>query len=402
MRFILFTVLIDMISIGIIVPVLPLLVGSLTGSRADQVFWYGALTLCFGIANFFASPILGALSDRYGRRPVLLVGFTGLAISFFGTALASHVWQLLAIRIVSGAMQANVAVANAYVADITAPEDRARRFGLLGAMFGLGFILGPVMGGLLGGIDLHLPFFAAGALALVNLTYGWFVLPESLPAERRRTMSLASANPLSSLKHLSQLQNVGGLVVVVALANLAQLMLHSSWVLSTSFRFGWGPAENGWSLCAVGFSAAFVQGFLLKRLLKAFGPQRLVMIGLASGTLAYALWGLATQGWMMFAIIAFNLFGATVAPALNSQISAAADARTQGQTMGAVSSLMSLAAVLAPIVATPLLGVVSHLPHGDLRLGLPFYVCAALLAVSTVVAARHFSHRSRQPAPATS
>ena len=186
MPFIMATVLIDMISIGLIIPVLPLLVASFTGSQADQVFWYGVVTFSFSIANFFGSPILGALSDRYGRRPVLLLGFCALAVSFFVTAAAQALWVLIVVRLFSGAMQSNVAVANAYVADITPPEGRAKRFGMLGAMFGIGFILGPVIGGLLGSVDLRLPFVAAGVLALVNLGYGYWVLPESLPPEQRR------------------------------------------------------------------------------------------------------------------------------------------------------------------------------------------------------------------------
>ena len=191
MPFIMLAVLIDMVSIGLIIPVLPAWVGHFTGSQADQAFWYGMAMFAFGIANFFASPILGALSDSYGRRPVLLLGFCGLALNFFATALATSLWMLIAVRLVGGAMQANVTVANAYVADITPPEERGRRFGMLGAMFGVGFILGPVMGGLLGHIDLRLPFFVAGSLALLNLLYGCFVLPESLPAREPARVRLA-------------------------------------------------------------------------------------------------------------------------------------------------------------------------------------------------------------------
>ena len=178
MPFIMLTTVIDMVAIGLIIPVLPALVGSFTGSQAEQAFWYGAVTFSFGLANFFASPVLGALSDHHGRRPVLLLGFSGLALSFIATGLATALWMLIAVRLVSGAMQANMSVSNAYVADITPPEGRAKRFGMLGAMFGLGFILGPVIGGMLGAVSLQLPFFVAGSLALLNLLYGWLVLPE--------------------------------------------------------------------------------------------------------------------------------------------------------------------------------------------------------------------------------
>ncbi|HEV7913384.1 MAG TPA: TCR/Tet family MFS transporter [Albitalea sp.] len=390
MRFIMLTVLIDMVSIGLIVPVLPALVGSFTGSQSDQAFWYGAVTFAFGLANFFGSPILGALSDRYGRRPVLLLGFCGLALNFFATALSTALWMLIAVRLVGGAMQANAAVANAYVADITLPEDRAKRFGQIGAMFGLGFILGPVMGGLLGAIDLRLPFFVAGTLALVNLLYGYFVLPESLPFERRRAFDWRRANPITSLKALTQLKGVGPLVAVLACAGLAQFILYTTWVLYTTFKFGWGPMENGWSLATVGIVSVIVQGVLLGRLLRRFSPQRLAIVGLVSSTIAYALYGAATEGWMMYVVIVCNLLGFTVAASMQSIISGAADASTQGQTMGAVSSLNSLMAVLAPALGAPLLATVSHLPRGDWRIGAPFYLCAVLQGTALLLAWIHF------------
>ncbi|RZT98216.1 DHA1 family tetracycline resistance protein-like MFS transporter [Rivibacter subsaxonicus] len=390
MPFILITVLIDMVSIGLIVPVLPALVGTFTANPAEQAFWYGAVAFAFGIANFFGAPILGGLSDRYGRRPVLLIGFCGLALNFFATALATALWMLIAVRLVGGAMQANAAVANAYVADITAPEKRAKRFGQLGAMFGLGFILGPVVGGILGGIDLHLPFFAAGTLALLNLLYGWFVLPESLPAERRRPMSWAAANPINSLRALTRLKGVGLLVAVIACTGLAQFTMYTSWVLYTGLRFGWGPAENGWSLFAVGIMSALVQGLLLGRLLKRFSPQRLALAGLVSSTIAFALWGMATQGWMMYAVIFANLLGFTVTASIQSIISGAAAATEQGKTMGSVSALNSLMAVIAPVLGAPLIGVVSHLPANDWRVGAPFYFCALLQGMALLLAWTHF------------
>ncbi len=391
MPFILLTVLIDMVSIGLIVPVLPLIVGTFTSSPVEQTFWFGVVTFTFGVANFFASPVLGALSDRYGRRPVLLLGFSGLALSFIVTGLATALWMLIAVRMFSGAMQSNIAIANAYVADITPPEQRARRFGLLGAMFGIGFILGPVMGGLLGAIDIHLPFFAAGALAITNWMYGWFVLPESLPPEKRRAFEWRRANPLAALKGLSQLRGVGPLVVVIGLASLAQFVLHTSWVLYTTFKFGWGPAQNGWSLFAVGVMSALVQGFLLKYLLARFSPQRLAAVGLFASALTYLGFGLASEGWMMYpVIIVGTLIGGGAQASIQSLVSNAADGRTQGTTMGSVASLSSLMAVIAPIISAPLLGVVSHLPRGDVWIGLPFFFCALLQTIGASVAIAHF------------
>lgn len=390
MPFILITVLIDMVSIGIIVPVLPALIGTFSISPSDQAFWVGVVSFAFGIANFFGAPLLGALSDAWGRRRVLLLGFCGLALNFFATALATSLWMLIAVRLVGGAMQANAAVANAYVADITAPEGRAKRFGMLGAMFGLGFIIGPAAGGLLGAIDIHLPFFVAGGLSLLNLAYGWWVLPESLPPEKRRPFEWKAANPLKAFKALVGLPGIGKVVGVIACTGLAQGVLYNVWVLHNTFKFGWDTQANGWSLAAVGVVSVVVQGLLLGKLLKRFPPRRLVVMGLVSSTCAYFLWGLASQGWMMYAIIFANLLGFTVTASVQSLVSSAADAKTQGQTMGSVSSLNSLTAVVAPVLASPVLMAVSHLPQGDWRIGAPLYFGAALQFTALLLAWLHF------------
>ncbi len=397
MGFIFATVLIDMISIGLIIPVLPVIAGSFSSTQADHAIAYLLVAGAFGLANFVGSPVLGALSDQYGRRPVLLIGFCGLALSFFVTAAATALWVLVAIRLVSGAMQANISVANAYVADITAPQDRAKRFGQLGAAFGVGFILGPATGGVLGAIDIRLPFVLAGGLALVNLAYGYFVLPESLPLDKRRAFDWRTANPISSLNKLAHLKGVGVLVVVIGLSALAQFILHSSWVLYTTFKFGWGPKENGWSLFAVGLVSVIVQGFLLPKMLKRFSSPRLVVIALVSSTLAYLGWALAPQPWMMFVIIGMNLFGYAASAAIQSIVSNSVDATRQGATMGAVASLNSLMAVLGPIIGPGLLTLVAELPRDDWRLGAPFLLCAGLQAVALVFALRFQRTHPAQP-----
>jgi len=390
MRFILITVLIDMLSIGLIVPVLPALVGKFTASPGEQAHWVGVLFVAFSLMSFFSAPILAALSDRYGRRPLLLIGFCGLALNFFVTALATSLWMLVLSRLIGGGMQANAAVAQAYVADITPPEERTKRFGLLGAMFGIGFILGPAMGGLLGGIDLHLPFFVAGTLALLNLVYGYFVLPESLPLDKRRPVRWSQTNPFTALKNLAQLKGVGLLVGVLALSGLAQFTLYTVWVLYGSYRFGWGPVENGWSLFAVGVVSALVQGVLLSRFMGFFGRERMALYGLTSSALAYLCWGLATEPWVMYAVIFTNLLGGTVAATLQGIVSSAADPRKQGETMGAISGLSSLTAVIGPVLAAPLMGMVSHLPRDDWRVGMPFYFGAVLLVLAVLLAWLHF------------
>ena len=395
MGFILVAVLIDMIAIGLMVPVLPHIVGLFTTSNDEQTLAFLAVTVAFGTANFLGSPVLGALSDRYGRRPVLLIGFAGLALSFFVTALATALWVLVVVRLFSGAMQSNISVANAYVADITAPEDRARRFGLIGAMFGVGFMLGPVLGGLLGAVDVRLPFFVAGTMALINFTYGVFVLPESLPRERRRAFEWRRANPVAALRGLAGLKGVGSLVLAIALSALAQFMLHMTWVLYTKFKFGWGPAEVGWSLLAVGVVSTISQAVLLKPLLARFSPQRVAVMGMLTAVMSYLGFGLASEGWMMYVVIALGLLGGTASAAMQSIVSNAADARTQGQTLGSVSSLSSLMAVLAPILGLELLRWVSQRPPGDWLIGLPYFTSAALQLAAVLVAVRFFRRRRR-------
>jgi DHA1 family tetracycline resistance protein-like MFS transporter len=395
--FILVTVLIDVMGIGLLLPVIPSLVGEFTTSRDAQTYWYGALMVTFGLAQFLCAPLLGALSDRYGRRPVLLASIAGLGTMFYLSAIVESLTALVATRVLGGALAANFSVANAYVADITPPERRARGFGMIGAAFGIGFIIGPAAGGVLGAIDIRLPFYVAAALSLLNWLYGLLVLPESLPRDRRKPVDLGKANPFSSLAGLARLKSVGVLVAVIGLFTLAQFVLHGTWVLFTTFRFDWGPFENGMSLFVVGLAAAIVQGGLLGLLLRRMGERHVVLAGLTSGMFAYLGYALATQGWMMYAIIFANLLAFAVGPALNAIVSKAADPREQGLAMGSLASLGSLTAVVAPLLGAPLLAEVSHLPAGDWRIGAPFFLSATLQTIALALAVWHFG-RQRRPA----
>ena len=258
---------------------------------------------------------------------------------------------------------------------------------------GLGFILGPALGGILGDIDLRLPFIASGSLAVLNWIYGYFVLPESLPAARRTPFEWRKANPVAALQGLIDLKGVGALVAVIALCTLSQFMLHSTWVLYTKFKFGWGPHETGWSLMAVGVVNVLMQGVLLKHVLKRVTPKRLALAGMLTGALAYAAYGLASESWMLFVIIFLNMPAAATGSLLQSMVSSAAPAKIQGRTLGAVSSLNSLMAVLAPVVGAGLLGFVSAAPLGDIRLGLPFFVGAAVQFLALVLALWHFKRQ---------
>jgi DHA1 family tetracycline resistance protein-like MFS transporter len=351
--FILVTVFLDTLAFGFVIPILPALVATMTRDRQSQAYWYGLLLGSFGLAQFFSAPLLGAVSDRWGRRAVLLVSTFGLGLNFFVTAISPWLWLLLVSRLIGGASGAAFTVAGAYVADVTSKEERSRSFGLLGAMFGLGFICGPVLGGLLSPYGLRLPYFAAAAFCLLNWLYGFFILPESLPADRRSAIDFAKANPFTALIALTKVQGIGSLVWVVILTSFPQFILQSTWVLYTTFRFGWGPRENGFSLFIVGLAAAIGQTVLLGFLLRRLGDVKTALFGLASSCVAYVLYGLATQGWMMYAIILANLWGFATTPALQGIVSKAVDPRHQGITLGSLNSISSIMGVIAPLAGAP-------------------------------------------------
>lgn len=401
LNFVLVCVFIDMLGIGLIVPVLPLLVGEFVIGREQQTLWYGLMSSVFGLMQFIFMPMLGAISDRVGRRPVLMYSMAGMCINFLSTAWAPNLACLFIGRVVGGMSSASMSVASAYASDVSTHENRAKSFGKIGAAFGLGFICGPMLGGLLGSINLHLPFYVAAGLSAANFVYGYLVLPESLPVERRSAFSLAKINPFTALFKLARRTEIRGLVIVYSMMTLAQMMLQTTWVLYTTFRFDWTPRDNGIALFFVGVTAAVVQAGLLAVLIRRFGEVRLSILGLASGAITYVLYGLATEGWMMYVFIICNLLSFAAGPALQGIISKCSPANEQGELMGSLQSINSLGIIFMPMAGTAILGAVSNLPAQDWRIGSTFYVCAAMQALAILVALRYFkSHHLRTHSPA--
>jgi DHA1 family tetracycline resistance protein-like MFS transporter len=347
-------------------------------------------------------PVLGALSDKLGRRPVLLFSMVGMFFNFLATAWAPTLALLFVGRVVGGMSSASMSVANAYASDISTPENRAKSFGMIGAAFGMGFICGPMLGGVLGEINLHLPFYVAAGLCAANFIFGYFFVPESLPKEKRSAFSLARANPFSSLARLAKRPDIRGLVAVFALVTFAQVLLQTTWVLYTNFRFGWSPRDNGIALFCVGLTSAVVQAGLLGWLMKRFGEVKLSLLGLASGAIVYVLYGLATQGWMMYVFILCNLLAFAAAPALQAIVSKASDPKEQGALMGSLQSLGSLGIVVMPVIGTGILASVSHLPANDVRIGATFFLSGVMQTIALYIAWRYFAtHRTPKPTIST-
>jgi DHA1 family tetracycline resistance protein-like MFS transporter len=349
--------------------------------------------------QFLCAPALGALSDRFGRRPVLIAAIVGLGIHYFLIAIAPSLFFMLIARLLGGITGASFSVANAYLADITPPEQRAKNFGLVGAAFGLGFICGPMLGGILGGIDLHLPFYVAAGTSLLNAIYGYLIVPESLPPERRNPFSLAKANPFRALIALIRHHAVGSIVLVYAFYFIAHMTMVQSFVLATHFRFGWGTFENGLLLFCVGLLSTIVQGGLLGRLVKRFGEERLVLMAVGSNVIIQILYGIAPAGWMLFPILFAGFLIFTAGPSIQAVVSKSAEPGTQGVTLGALQSISSLAAVLGPLLGNAILAQVADLPPGDIRMGANFFVCALLNLLAFVLAWRRLS---RPAVPAAS
>ncbi len=352
LTFVLLTLGIDALGFGIVVPIVPSLVRYLTGDDPGAAAeWVGALVATFAAAQFVAAPVLGGLSDRFGRRPVIILSLLGVAANYMLLAWAPSLVWLFAGRLIAGATAASASAANAYIADITPPALRSSRFGLIGATFGAGFVFGPALGGLLGAIDLRLPFLVAGGLALANASFGALVLRESLTPERRRSFSWRRANPIGSLHTLAADRVTGWLAVGWSMLWFGLGALQSAFVLSTALRFGWGPRENGWALAAVGISQALVQGLLVRPVIRRLGERRAAFVGFSLSSLAYACFGFAQSGWVIYAAVLLQACGAIATPAMRAMLSLRAGPERQGEMQGGLSSVEGLTAIVAPVVA---------------------------------------------------
>lgn len=397
--FIITLVFLDMLSMGLIFPVLPQLVGSYTSSPDVQSYWFGALAASYGLMQFLMAPVLGALSDRFGRRPILLISIAGMALDNLLIASASSLEVLLLARIIGGITGAGYSVATAYASDVTPPQQRAQAFGMIGAAFGMGFIVGPVLGGFLGDISLQLPFYVAAGLCALNALYGLLVLPESLTQENRVPFSLGRANPFAALAYLTR-AGLGSLVLVWGVFQLAMVMVTETWVLYAFFRFGWGPRMNGLSLLAVGIATSIVQGGLVGVLSKKLGDEKTILFGLLCGIVGYTGYGLATEGWMLFPVIFLTLAVFATGPAILAIASRSTAPQNQGVMMGSMNSVRMLMTIIGPAVGVPLLGQVAHLPSTDPRLGVVFFLCAGLQAIAWIAARRRFATSLAAPAAA--
>lgn len=389
LAFILITVFLDVLGIGLVIPVFPELVTEMAGgdvSNGSRV--YGLFIAAYATMQFLFAPLLGALSDRFGRRPVLLVSLFGAGLDYLLLAIAPNLAWLFVARLIAGVTAANITVANAYIADVTAPADRARNFGLLGAMFGLGFVIAPAVGGLLGDIGLRVPFYAAAAVVLANWLYGFFVLPESLTREKRRAFEWRRADPLRAVLALRRFRGVIDLAGVLFAANLANVALQSVWVLYTGYRFGWGPLANGLSLTVVGVLSVVMQAVVLRPVLARLGEWRTLALGLAAGVVSMVLYGLASEPWMLIATMAVGAFGGLAGPAAQGLVSRAVSDQEQGSAQGAIASLGSLTAIVSPLVATFVFSWATRGEAGWTLPGAPFFLAAALFGVALALARR--------------
>lgn len=396
--FIFITLFLDILGIGLIVPILPKLVEQFTGgSIASASHIYGLLAALAGLMQFIFAPLLGSLSDRYGRRPVILLSLFGSGLDYLLLAFAPNLAWFFVGRIIAGITSANFSAATAYIADISPPEKRAANFGIIGAAFGLGFIAGPALGGALGNVDLRMPFFVAAGLTLLNWLYGLLVLPESLKPENRRAFSWQRANPVGALLALKRYPVVFGLTGTYFLMNLAHQVFPSTWVLYTSYRYNWTPGQTGLSLAMVGLTSAIVQGGLTRAIIPRLGERRSVAVGLTISSVGLIAYGLATEGWMAYVVIAVASLSGISGPSVQGLISRSVGADEQGAVQGSLSSLASVAGVLGPPLATGLFGFFISAGAPVKLPGAAFFFSSALTVAAMLLAVRSFRREQQQP-----
>lgn len=385
--FIFITILIDVIGFGIIIPVMPGLIADLKQVDISTAAKYGSyLTVAYAITQFVFAPILGNLSDKYGRRPVLLFSLLGFGVDYIFLALAPTYGWFFAGRIIAGITGSSFTTAAAYIADVSHAQNRAKNFGMLGAAFGLGFIIGPLVGGLLGQIGQRVPFYAAASLALINWAYGFFVLPESLKKENRRAFNWKRANPVGAILHLKKFPAVTNLMVSILLLYIAAHAIMSNWNYYTIHRFGWNERMVGISLAVVGVLVALVQAGLTRVINPRIGSEKSLYYGLIFYSAGMLLFGLANQSWMMFVFLVPYCLGGIAQPAMQALMAGKVPPNAQGELQGAITSIMSLAAIIGPFVMNNLFFYFTHSDAPVYLPGAPFFLGSVLMAVSAVIA----------------
>lgn len=398
--FIFITMTIDVIGLGLIIPVMPTLISQLKHiSIEDASQWGGFLLFAYAAMQFIFSPLIGNLSDRFGRRKVILVSLLGFIIDYTILALAHNYTWLVVGRILSGITGASFTAATAYIADISTKETRAKNFGLIGAAFGLGFIIGPALGGLLSVFGLRAPFWAAAILCFINFLYGYFVLPESLKPENRRPFEWKKANPVGTLMHFKKYPAITGLIFSFFFIYLAAQSVNSVWNYFTMSKFGWTEKQVGFSLAVVGFLVGVVQAGLTRIVNGRLGNEKSVYFGLLLYTLGLVLFAFATQGWMMYVFLLPYCLGGIAGPALQSIITGHVPANEQGQLQGGLTSLMSLSSIIGPLVMTKLFSLSTHKNAIIHFPGSSFLLGAILMFTSAIIAYRFLTKEHKLAKP---